>query len=68
MSDPILLTGVKREAEKIVGATIAVPYRKLYEMALNGDIPAEQINGRWHVERSNIRAVANALLARRSVA
>jgi hypothetical protein len=60
MSDAILLTGLKREAEKL-GSPIPVPYRKIYAMALNGEIPADQINGRWHVERSNIRAIADTL-------
>jgi hypothetical protein len=68
MSDTILLTGVKREPEKVTGERIPVSYRKLYELTLNGDIPADRINGRWHVERSDIPAVASTLLARRRVA
>lgn len=26
------------------------PYRKLYELILDAKIPAEQINGRWHID------------------
>jgi hypothetical protein len=68
MSNPIPLTGVKREAEKIVGTTIAVPYRKIYEMALNGDFPAKQIRGRWHADDSDIPDIAKVLMGQRGAA
>lgn len=64
MANSIPLTQLKREAEKACGKALAVSYRKLYEMALNGEIPAMQINGRWHVEPHNIRAIAETLTVR----
>ena len=40
-------------------------YRVLWQAALNGDIPAEQLNGRWHFRPHNVPAIARALRLRR---
>jgi hypothetical protein len=64
MSDPVPLTRLKREAEKL-GHRIDASYRKIYGRALDGKFPADQINGRWHVDRSNIPAIADTLSQRR---
>jgi hypothetical protein len=42
------------------------PYLVLWRAALNGDIPAEQVNGRWHIRTDNAPAIARALKLRRS--
>jgi hypothetical protein len=46
----IPLTDVPRAIREEVKDTASAPtYRRIYVAILNGSIPAEQINGRWHV-------------------
>lgn len=40
-------------------------YRVLWQAALNGDIPAEQVNGRWHYRPRDVPVIARALRLRR---
>ena len=36
-------------------------YRSCYNMVLNGEVPAEQENGRWLVRRDDLSVIAAAL-------
>lgn len=36
-------------------------YRRLAEAALDGEIPAERVNARWHYDPRNVPAIAEAL-------
>ena len=38
-----------REAVEVEDMAFAPTYRRIYVAVLNGSIPAEQLNGRWHV-------------------
>jgi hypothetical protein len=59
MGGMILLSQLSREVRSLVGSDIDLPsYRKLYQLALDAAIPAEQKNGRWNVRRENIPAIA----------
>jgi hypothetical protein len=55
--DKIPLTSVSRELAALTNAQ-APSYRKIYLAVLDGTIPAEQVNGRWHVQRGNLRKIA----------
>jgi hypothetical protein len=37
------------------------PYRKLWEMVVQGAIPAERHNGRWHFAEANVPAIATVI-------
>ena len=36
-------------------------HRKIYELVLDGDIPARQVNGRWRIEPADLPAIAEKL-------
>jgi hypothetical protein len=58
----ISLTDLPRRLREISGGSIAVPtYRVLYGRILDGAIPAQRINGRWHVSESVARDIVKAL-------
>ena len=58
--DKIALATLPRELAAFTGQP-APDYRTVYNRTLSGKFPAEQINGRWHVRRSDLPAVAAAL-------
>jgi hypothetical protein len=61
----ISLTDLPRKLREISGGSIPVPtYRVLYGRVLDGAIPAQRINGRWHVSESVARDLARALAGR----
>jgi ferric-dicitrate binding protein FerR (iron transport regulator) len=43
------------------GAKPVPRYRHLYNLVLDRRIPAQQINGRWHVDDADLPAIARAL-------
>jgi hypothetical protein len=55
--DRIPLTVVPRAIREAVSDMSSAPsYRRIYVAILNGSIPADQINGRWHVN-SNLSPI-----------
>jgi hypothetical protein len=55
----ISLTDLPRRLREITGGTVPVPtYRVLYARVLDGTLPAERRNGRWHVTESAVRDLA----------
>lgn len=57
----IPLTQLAPELAKLTADT-APTYRRLYLKALDGALPgAHLVNSRWHVCRSDLRAIAKAL-------
>jgi hypothetical protein len=55
--DRIPLTIVPRAIREAVKDSSTAPsYRRIYVAVLNGSIPADQINGRWHVS-ANLRPI-----------
>ena len=60
----ISLTDLPRRLREITGGTVPVPtYRVLYARVLDGTLPAERRNGRWHVSESVARDIVKALAA-----
>lgn len=59
MSDMIPLPILSRALANHTGAQ-ALPYRKIYQGALDGRFPAIQENGRWFVSRQDLDNVAEA--------
>ncbi len=58
----ISLTDLPRKLREITGGEVAVPtYRVLYSRVLDGTVPAQRVNGRWHVSESVARDLAQAL-------
>ena len=37
------------------------PYQHIWKLIANGDLPAEQINGRWFIKRADLPAIAKLL-------
>jgi hypothetical protein len=62
MSDPIPLSNAARLiAEMLAGKAPSPGYREIYNDVLDGKIPAKQLNGRWHIERADLKAIADEL-------
>lgn len=62
MSDKVPLALAAQEVAKLVGDSAATPsYRALYGKVLDGELPAQQVNGRWQVDRADLRAIAKKL-------
>jgi hypothetical protein len=62
----ISLTDLPRKLREISGGSIPVPtYRVLYGRILDGAIPAQRINGRWHVSESAARDIVKVLTSSR---
>ncbi len=61
MTELIGLSRVPREIQEITTDGSTAPYRKIYNSVLDGDVPAEQVRGRWYVRRNNLKRVASAL-------
>jgi len=59
MSDLSLLSELPRELKQVTGTT--PKYRAIYAKVLDGDIPAEKENGRWHYRHEDVPAIAKAL-------
>ena len=57
-SDSFPITFLTRELTAFAGRTL--PYRKLWELCLDGSFPAVQRAGRWHVKRSDLPVIAAA--------
>lgn len=61
--DTIPLADLPRRLREITGGKAPVPsYRVLYGRVLDGTVPAERHNGRWHVTEAVARGLANNLL------
>jgi hypothetical protein len=57
IQDRIPLTDVPSAIREQVKDTSAAPtYRRIYVAILNGSIPAERLNGRWHVS-TNLKPI-----------
>jgi hypothetical protein len=57
IADRIPLTVVPRAIRDAVQDSETAPsYRRIYVAVLNGSIPADRINGRWHVS-SNLKPI-----------
>ncbi len=59
MSETSLLSELPRDLKRATGET--PKYRALYAKVLDGDIPAEKENGRWHYRHEDVPAIARAL-------
>jgi hypothetical protein len=58
----ISLAGLPRTVrEPSRGSANVLPYRMLYGRVPDGVIPAQRVNGRWHVSESVARDFAQAL-------
>jgi hypothetical protein len=63
----ISLTDLPRKLREISGGSIPVPtYRVLYGRVLDGTLPAERRNGRWHVTESAVRDLAQKVAGEQS--
>ena len=63
----ISLTDLPRRLREITGGTVPVPtYRVLYARVLDGTLPAERHNGRWHVTESAVRDLAQKVAGEQS--
>lgn len=60
MTNTIPLTSLSRELNAFTGQP-SPSYRRLYGLTLDGRLPAEQVNGRWFVQRSDMPAIAQTL-------
>ena len=49
----IALVSVPRELKALTDG-IAPTYRRIWEATADGDLPAEQINGRWFIKRADL--------------
>ena len=54
------LTALPRELTALTG-TQAPGYRRLWTEVVDGRIPAEQVNGRYQVRRTDLPAIAASL-------
>jgi hypothetical protein len=57
--DRIPLSRVAGEIRRAHGGNHT--YREIYNKVLDGEVPAEQTNGRWHVGRADLPAIAKKL-------
>jgi hypothetical protein len=57
--EKVPLTKLPRELAALTGSSPG--YRQLWGMTVDGAIPAEQVNGRWHVARADVPAIATIL-------
>jgi hypothetical protein len=55
----IPLTQVPREIDKLTGRLLS--YRRLYNLILDGRVPAEQDNARWQIRRADLPAIITQL-------
>jgi hypothetical protein len=55
----IPLPEVPRALRAATGAS--VPYRMIYAAVLDARIPAEKLQGRWHVARADLPRIAQVL-------
>ena len=53
----ISTTHLTRELRTLTGQETPTK-RKLYELIVDGYLPAEQVNGRWYVTRADLPAIA----------
>jgi hypothetical protein len=60
MLDRIPLTELPHELTTLTGQK-SPRYRRLYELVLDGVLPAERINGRLFVRPANVPAIAETL-------
>ena len=60
MPQTIPLSLTSRELARRFGGS-APAYRRLYELVLDGKLPAEQVNGRWFVDEADLPAIAATL-------
>lgn len=61
----IALTDLPRKLREITGSNVEIPtYRMFHAKVLNGTVPAERRNGRWHIKETVVRELANDLLGR----
>jgi hypothetical protein len=58
-SDKIPLPLLPRELSALAGSS--PPYRRLYNLVLNGDLPADNDGARWFVDRARLPDIARAL-------
>lgn len=56
----VALTALPRELVALTGGEVP-SYRKLWTMVVDGRLPAEQVNGRYQVRRSDIPEIAAKL-------
>lgn len=58
--DTLGLAALPRELSALTGKP-SPSYRQLYNMTLNGRLPAEQVNGRYQPRRADLPAIAISL-------
>ena len=63
MTDLLPLTQLKPEAEAVAGRRIALLYRDIYTMAVDGRIDVEWHDGRWRWRREKLPALAEELIS-----
>lgn len=60
-SDRLSPPATTHEVVKQTGQPVPGGHRTIWNMAVNGRIPAEQENGRWYIRRADLPAVIAAL-------
>lgn len=58
--DVLGLAALPRELSALTGKP-SPSYRQLYNMTLDGRLPAEQVNGRYQLRRTDLPAIAVSL-------
>lgn len=56
----VALTALSRELFALTGKQ-GPGHRKLWQLTVDGRLPAEQVNGRYHVRRADLPAIADML-------
>jgi hypothetical protein len=64
MRNLIPLTRLTREIERTTGQKVMPPFRDVYTLAVDGEIPAEQERGRWYFDLSQVPTIAPMLVER----
>jgi len=65
--EKVALTALPRDLNALTGSQ-SPSYRRLYFMVLDGRVPAQQVNGRYFVRRSDLPGIAAMLGMTRSTA
>lgn len=60
MSDSIRLSHLARELARLTPDPVP-GHRKLHQLVLDARVPAEMVNGRWHVSRDDLPVIATRL-------
>ena len=60
-NETVALTALPRELKAYSGQDTPGGYRKLWGLVVNGQVPAEQVNGRYRIRRAELPSIATTL-------